>query len=260
MSTAAEQWAADLAAWAIPQQILDQVAIAPWTHQVKRFLVPDGPIPDSPSHATARAALPTGGSVLDIGCGGGRAAMALIPPASHVTGVDHQQAMLDAFADAALRAGVGSAGYLGDWPDVADVVPEADVVVCHHVLFNVADIEPFLAALDAHARRRVVIEIPLRHPLSWLNPLWDRFWGLQRPTAPHARDALEIARGLGFDAHMIEFSEPTGRVQLSAHERAADTCIRLCLPESRVDDVAAALEEMPDQTRQLATIWWDVAR
>lgn len=258
--SAAQTWSADLASWAIPAQILEQAAIAPWTHQVKRFLVPDGPIPDSPSHATARAALPTGGSVLDIGCGGGRAAMALVPPASHVTGVDHQQGMLDAFTGAALRAGAGSATYLGDWPAVADDVPEADVVVCHHVLFNVPDLVPFLDALNAHALRRVIIEIPTRHPLSWLNPLWEKFWGLDRPTAPSATDALVIARVAGYDAQLIEFSEPEGRVQLNAHERAADVCMRLCLSESRIDDVAAALVEMPDQTRNLATIWWDVKR
>jgi len=258
--SAAATWSADLASWAIPPEILEQAAIAPWTHQVKRFLVPDGPIPDSPSHATARAALPTGGSVLDVGCGGGRAAMALVPPASHVTGVDHQQGMLDAFTGAALRAGAGSATYLGDWPAVADDVPEADVVVCHHVLFNVPDLVPFLDALNAHALRRVIIEIPTRHPLSWLNPLWEKFWELDRPTAPSADNALAIARAAGYDAQLIEFSEPEGRVQLNPHERAADVCMRLCLPESRIDDVAAALVEMPDQTRNLATIWWDVKR
>ena len=62
----------------------------------------------------------------------------------------------------------------------------ADVVTCHNVLYNVPDLEPFLAALTGHARRQVVVELTAAHPLTSLNPLWLRFHGLQRPTGPTA--------------------------------------------------------------------------
>ncbi len=80
----------------------------------------------------------------------------------------------------------------GRWPDVADATPVADVVVCHHVAYNVADIEPFLLALTAHARLAVVLVLPPRHPLSAWNDAWRHFWGLERPTEPTADDLAEV--------------------------------------------------------------------
>ena len=255
----AERWREDLASWALPADILEQAETPPWTHPVSMFLVTDA-ITDSPSHRIARAAVPVGGSVLDVGCGGGRAAMALIPPAGTVVGVDHQQAMLDAFADAATRRGAVHHQVLGDWPDVADLVPACDVAVCHHVAFNVPDIVPFIEALDAHARLRVVLEIPLRHPLSMLNDLWLRFWGLQRPVRPSADDLLAIVRALGHDARMERWSDPEfgSRSPMSEADRLQFTRIRLCLPPEREAELAEALRAAPpEQGRELATIWWD---
>lgn len=255
----AERWRSDLQSWALPQEILDQAEIPPWSHPVAMFTVGDE-IADSPSHRAARGALPPGGSVLDIGCGGGRAAMALIPPAGTVVGVDHQQEMLDEFADAGVRRGVVHHEYLGDWPDVSDFVPEADVVVCHHVVYNVQAIVPFIEALDAHARRRVVLELPTLHPLSNLNPLWRHFWDLQRPVRPSADDLLALIRALGHDAHMEVWRDPDfgHRSPMSEADRLRFTRIRLCLPADREVEVAQALRELPPEPpRELATIWWD---
>ena len=257
-----DQWRADLASWAIPDEILSQATEPPWAHPVAMFTV-DDEIADSVSHRIARDAVPAGGSVLDVGSGGGRASMALVPPAQTLVAVDHQQEMLDAFADAALRRAVRSQVILGDWPDVADDTPECDVVVCHHVAYNVADIGPFLRALDAHARRRVVLELPMHHPLSNLNPLWKQFWGLDRPTQPTAPDLAAIANALGFDAHIdLWRDEDWGRrVALPDAERVRFARIRLCLTEDRDAEVAAALIAQADaQPREVATVWWDVAR
>ena len=262
VSALAEQWRADLASWAIPDEILAQAPEAPWIHPVSMFTV-EGDVPDSVSHRIAREAVPPGGSVLDVGSGGGRAAMALVPPAGSLIAVDHQQGMLDAFAEAATSRGVRSQLFLGDWPDVADQVPEADVVVCHHVAYNVADILPFLTALDAHARIRVVIELPEHHPLSNMNPLWKQFWDLDRPTRPTASDLAALARGLGFEAHLEEWEDETWgqRVTLPDDERVRFARIRLCLTEDRDAEVAAALIAQADAApRRVATVWWDVRR
>lgn len=255
------RWRADLASWAIPDEILAQAPEAPWIHPVSMFTV-DDEVPDSHSHRVARAAVPHGGSVLDVGSGGGRASMALVPPASMLVAVDHQQGMLDAFTDAATRRSVRAQVHLGDWPAVADDVPECDVVVCHHVAYNVADLGPFLMALDSHARHRVVLEVPEHHPLSNMNPLWRQFWGLDRPTRPTAEDVAEIARALGFDAHLDLWQDETwgARVTLPDDERVRFARIRLCLTQDRDAEVAAALIAQSDaRPREVATIWWDVA-
>lgn len=256
-TTAAQRWRDDLAAWAIPEQIRAQAPADPWIHPVAQFIAPET-IPDSPAHATARAALPVGGTVLDVGCGGGRAALALVPPAGHLIGVDHQAGMLEAFSAAAAARGVRATTILGEWPDVADGTPLADVVVCHHVAYNVADLPSFARALDAHARHRVVLELPIRHPLTWMNPLWEQFWGLARPTAPTADDALTVIRDAGFDAALVEFDDVTERIPLDPTEQARAACIRLCLPTDRAPEVAAAVQAADRRTpRRLAAIWWD---
>jgi SAM-dependent methyltransferase len=254
-----EQWHDDLASWAIPPHILDQAEEAPWSHPVAMFTV-SADITDSPSHRMARAAVPATGSVLDVGAGGGRAAFAVTPPAGTVVAVDHQQAMLDEFADGAVRRGVVHHEYLGDWPDVADDVPECDVVVCHHVAYNVADIVPFLQALNDHARSRVVIELPMHHPMSTLAPLWKRFWGIDRPTRPTAEDLHGICLAMGFDARLERWEDPEfgRRSPLSKADEVRFTRIRLCLPKERADEVAEVLAQAsPAGPRELATIWWD---
>src|SRR5690606_6750512 len=90
----------------------------PWRHEVAFFTPPAEPA-DTPSRRAAHALLPEGGSVLDVGCGGGAASFALADRAGHLTGVDQQQDMLDAFATAARARGVAHRAVLGRWPDVA---------------------------------------------------------------------------------------------------------------------------------------------
>jgi len=258
-SVLADQWKTDLESWAIPQHILDQADEAPWVHPVAMFTV-EGEVTDSLSHQRARDALPEGGSVLDIGSGGGRASFALVPPAGTVMAVDHQQGMLNAYAQAATERGVEHREFLGDWPDVADEVPMADVVVCHHVAYNVATIVPFLQALNDHANRRVVLEVPMSHPMTNMNELWKKFWDLDRPTTPTGDQLAEIARAMGFDAHIDKWIDETWgkRVDMSEEDRIRFTRIRLCLTEDRDAEVAAALLEQQDaKPREVATVWWD---
>ena len=45
----------------------------------------------------------------------------------------------------------------------------------------------------------VVFELTERHPLHWMNDLWLRFHGLERPDGPTSEDALEALTELGLD-------------------------------------------------------------
>ena len=254
--SALQHWAESLPLWAIPQDIIDRAPTSPWIHPVSSF-TPKGDLHvDTPSRIRALEALPEGGSVLDVGCGGGRAAFGLVPPAAHVIGVDHQQGMLDVLASEAAERGVECDTILGDWPDVADRTPVADIVVCHHVFFNVADLGPFVRELSSHARRRVVVELPMHHPLSGLSAMWKKFWDLDRPVSPTAHDALAVVRELGFDAHLEEFVQVTG-VRPVTDEDVEFTRIRLCLMADRDAEIRAHLEANPVTERRLATIRWD---
>jgi SAM-dependent methyltransferase len=244
ITEAAVRWAEHLARWAVPDEILARAPMSPWQHDTAMFVVDDTLDRNARAAELARAVLPAaGGSVLDVGCGGGRAALSLVPPAELVIGVDQSPAMLAEFGRAAAAAGVSSTTIEGRWPDVAILTPAADVVVCHHVAYNVADIEPFLLALTAHARLAVVLVLPPRHPLSAWNDAWRHFWGLERPTEPTADDLAEVLAGLGLDAERWDVPRPPlARATGDETSRVGSARRRLCLTEDRDDELAAYLD------------------
>ncbi len=259
MSDFAERWATDLRSWGIPEHILSTAPQSPWIHPVSSF-TPQGDLHvETPSRHRALDVLdgPSNATVLDVGCGGGRAAYGLVPPATKVVGVDHQQGMLDVFSAQATEREVQCVTVLGNWPAVEHDTPNADVVVCHHVVYNVADLVPFIHSLTTHAQRRVVLELPMRHPLSHLSDAWKHFWDLERPTTPTAYDALNLVRSTGVDAHIAEFEtepEPVRMGDLDVEHMR----IRLCLTEDRDAEVRAFLAARQPIARELATIWWDI--
>jgi len=258
VTSAAERWRRALDAWALPEAIVAAAPESPWIHPPVLFEVPDE-IQPSPSHERAREVLSPGATVLDVGCGGGIAAFALTPPATHVIGVDHQHEMLVMFAANAAQRGVLCATVDGFWPAVAAQTTRADVVTAHHVVYNVADIVPFLRALDDHARSRVVIEMPDHHPLTSMSPAWRHFWDLERPVEPTPLDLLDVLHDLDIDAHRERWSGPM-RVEQNLDQAAHFMRIRLCLPESRETEVRAYLAaHATASARELSTIWWDVA-
>jgi len=262
----ARRWREDLESWAIPPEILAAAPETPWGCPTALFaratedaLGTGGGLADdgrtSPSVRRALEALVEGGSVLDVGAGAGAASLPLCPPAAAVTAVDQSPAMLAAFAELAGRRGIDHSEVEGLWPDVAERVDPADVVVCHHVLYNVADLVPFVVALTDHARRRVVVEITAEHPQASLNPLWEHFHGVARPSRPTALDAAAVLRDLGLDVGAEPFDAPprwthhTHREDVVAFMRR-----RLCLPAERDPEVAARLP--PDGPRRHVTLWW----
>jgi SAM-dependent methyltransferase len=257
--TAVARWEAALNAWALPERVLAAAAIDPWGHDIASFTVDDTVDRDTTSARWARDVLPPlGGTVLDVGCGGGRSTRPLIPPATEVIGVDQVGAMLDEYLAMGERAGVARRTVHGTWPEVAKITPAADLAVCHHVLFNVADIAPFVVALTARARLAVVVEVPVRHPMSAWNEAFRHFWGLERPAAPTHLDLLDAIRELGVAP---EFT--TGpRRRLSRHAASPATLVptarrRLCLSTDRDGELEAWLDgHSPDFVDEVATIRW----
>ncbi len=255
---AAQRWTDELAAWRIDPEILEPAPESPYRLDPEWFRAEERDAGDSPSRRRAVQALPAGGSVLDVGCGGGAAAFALVPPAALVVGVDESEGMLAEFTRGAARHGVDARTVQGRWPDVATQAPPADVVVCHHVAYNVADLPAFARALDAHARHRVVMELTAVHPWVPIGPLWRRFHGQDRPTGPSADLAADVLREAGLPVRVERFDLP-GRPYRDRAAQVAATRRRLCLTPDRDDEVDRAIgAETEPPARAVVTLWWDV--
>jgi len=265
-----DKWRADLAAWAIPEHITAGVADSPWVLPRQVFARRADRLtrePGGASYEREREALAPAGTILDIGSGAGAACLPLAPLATAVTAVDADRGLLTMLAERAAAAGLDLTPVYGAWPDVAEEVAPADVVTCHHVIYNVPDVLPFLTALTGHARRRVVVELTTVHPLTSLNPLWLRFHGLRRPAGPTAADLLAILAEAGVSAGHTEWSRPAEADYAGFDELVDVTRRRLCLPADRTSDVEAALLELGSSRerpgdlgssgRDVVTIWWE---
>jgi SAM-dependent methyltransferase len=265
-----DRWRSDLAAWAIPDDILAAVADSPWVLPRTVFARRADRVaaaPSGPSFERAWAALDPPGSVLDIGAGAGAACLPLLPRCTALTAVDTETGMLDLLADRVANAGIKPRLVAGSWPAVAAEAGTADVVTCHHVVYNVADIQPFLAALTSAASRIVVVEMTVTHPLEMLNPLWLRFHQLVRPAGPTADDLLAILAAMGISASSRRWQRPGARDYESFAELVDVTRRRLCVPPERASEVADALADLgvdPERPadlgssgRDVVTVWWD---
>jgi hypothetical protein len=174
--------------------------------------------------------------------------------------------MLAALTERAVRLGLTAHTVEGRWPDVAGEVPVADVVVCHHVAYNVPDLASFAVALTGHARRRVVLELTDAHPMRVLNPLWLRLHGLERPSGPVAADAVAVLREAGIAPEERHWQRPPRPEYGSFDELITATRRRLCLPPERDGELTEALLDLgvdPEHPRdlgasgdELVTLWW----
>lgn len=268
MADAAERWRRELAAWAIPDEILAAAEESPWVLPPGLFARrarDAAETPQGPSYERALEALEPSGSVLDVGPGGGAASLPLAEHATHLSGVDTDERMLQQFAASAAGRDIPCDTFLGRWPDIASRVPAADVVVCHHVFYNVPDLADFATHLTAHARRRVVVELTAAHPLVRLNSLWRQFHAVERPEGPTAEDALAVLSEAGIRAHTERWHRANAITYVSFDELVDMTRRRLCLPRSRAGELESVLRAMgadeshPDvgsSGRDLVTAWW----
>ena len=171
--TALERWRQALESWAIPPRSSPPLPESPYGFPAELFRTRGERTDDvaGPSPTTERAleGPPRGGPRTRRRLRRRRQLSPLAGRAGVLVGVDAQEDMLAGFLANARAAGVEAEAVHGRWPDVADRVRQVDVAVVGHVLYNVADLEPFARSFATVARRRVVYELTERHPLHWMN-------------------------------------------------------------------------------------------
>lgn len=268
MSSAAKRWGNALRSWAIPQEILDAAPESPWGFPVECFRTVDASTL-SPTHLVTAEALSEQGSLLDVGSGGGAASIPLAGRLSTLVAVDEVPAMLADLRSAAATVNpkLDVIAVQGTWPCAIPVDP-VDVAVCANVLYNVPEIAPFLSALEAACTRRVVVEITAVHPVRWMNDLWMRFHGLERPDVPTVADAIAVIEELSSTPGRINHPELPVFAGFSERQNAvAFIRKRLCLPATTDHEIAEALGDRLAQDvhgwhvgpaeQGRVSLWWE---
>ena len=254
--TAAQQWADELAAWAVDPEILAAVRESPRDLPPEVF-APGQDRPPSPLAELARAALRPGGSVLDIGAGAGATSLDVVPPDGHLHAVDSQPSMLRALEAAARDRQVNVTMYEGIWPDLADQVPDCDVTVCAHVLYNVPDLAPFVTALTSKTRDLVVVELTGTHPKMRLAPMWQAVHGQPLPTGPTAELAVAVLREAGLEPEARDrVYQPPVRTGALLETWIDLTRQQLCLPPERRAEVVELMQRYPAPPRRSVVLSW----
>lgn len=269
-TTPIERWRAALAEWAIPPEILAAAPESPWQLRPQQFAARADRALHEEAPTTSRLreleAIPHGGTVLDIGAGAGAASLPLLERASRLIVVDSDAAMIDALR-ARVPANIDLNVAHGMWPEVAGSVGEADVVVCHHVAYNLPNLDAAVLSMTDKARRRVVMELTSAHPRAAQNFLWPLFHGIERPTRPTADDAIAVIRECGFEAQHEEWNRSDEQAaSWDLPELVASIRRYLCLSPDRDPEVADALqghlvtrgEQVGLPSLPVVTVWWDV--
>lgn len=161
-------------------------------------------------------------SVLDVGAGTGRFALALAPFVRQMTAVDeHEDNVIELERQARLLGIRNVRVVLGRWEEVN--VEPADVAFSSYVLPLVEDAPRFLAKLRTSSLARVLLYQSAFDADALFAPLWRHFYGMPRSTGPSHLDLAEVLRELGVSPTIDIVSVPD----------------RLCF--STIDDAVEAL-------------------
>jgi len=146
-------------------------------------------------------------TVLDVGGGAGRFALPLARRCREVTVVEPSAAMVEQLRAGAAEAEIRNLTVVQEnWE--AAVVEPADVVLCAHVVYGVAEIEPFLRKLAESAKDPVVIVSHTVSPISVAGPFWKKVHGEERINLPALVELVPVLWEMGVypDIEMAEVS------------------------------------------------------
>ena len=140
-------------------------------------------------------------TLLDVGAGGGRLALPLALRCRRVVAVEPSPSMGAVLRQQAAESSISNVSWVQARWEEAEVEP-ADLVLCAHVLYVVADVEPFVRKLEAHARDRALVVLFQSPPQSQVYPLWERIHGEARLPLPSLPEFRQVLAQLGIDAEI----------------------------------------------------------
>ncbi len=142
-------------------------------------------------------------TLIDAGAGFGRHALPRAARLDWVTAVEPSEGMRALLEPAPNLTVVASS-----WED-AEVAP-ADLVICCHVLYGVAEPVPFLEKLERAARERVFVTMRRRQPALPAEEAWAVLAG-KRTRMPEFDDLLAVLVEMGVRPEVAELSYESRR-------------------------------------------------
>lgn len=170
------------------------------------------------------------GSVLDIGAGTGRTTIPLASRVGRITALEPSDAMRTSLQENIQRHNLPNVTVRSErWPEVAAQLGTFDVVLACHVVYFVAPIRLFLRAMEAAARKRVVVTVRVDSIRSGaLTALWQE---LTDDSSPQREGLFEdfypilLERRMAADVHIHRRN--MGPRQFVSVEDAVTTAARL---------------------------------
>lgn len=193
--------------------------------------------------------------IIEVGGGAGRIGLPLALRARSLVNVEPSAGMREQFDICVAEHGIENARALASvWPPAEPM--QADLVVSADVTYFVAEIEPFLLALDRAARRRVAL-------LTWTVPppnvnaaLFQLAYSVEEAPAPSFRELLPILweNGIIPDVRVVDewFTWPE---RLPTDEASA---IEFALAELEPRDEPAARRQVTarlDELYERGKVW-----
>ncbi len=193
-----------------------------WDSRARRFAARTaGSGARDPLLARIRRVTRSSTTVLDVGAGPGRFALALAPRVAEVVAVDASPVMGSLLRRASRQAGLANVTTVtGRWEEVE--VGPADVVLCSYVLPLVDDAAGFLAKLDAACRGDAYVYLSALSADAFSDPFWRHFHGKPRQPGPTYLDAVAVLAEVGIraDVEVVEVAVRTRHNSVAAAARS----------------------------------------
>jgi SAM-dependent methyltransferase len=185
-----------------------------------------------PFYNYLRPRLTTQDSLLDVGAGTGRFALAFAPHVRQVIALEPNSAMLGFLRGEIEARGLSTISTVqSNWEDApADL--RAEIVICCHVLYPVLDIVPFLQKLHRATRRACYLYLRATHIDALTAPLWQHFHGEERRQPPGYIHVLDVLYELGIYAGVEIVRAPYAFKYPSIQEAENELIEQLILEDS----------------------------
>lgn len=194
--TAADAYAAKIDAVTAQRERIMGSGERVWAGAVARRLRFDPKREPGPNLSVIGSYLEQGDTLLDVGGGAGRFALALAGRCKRVVNVDRSEGMRAEFDAAASEAGITNAEFIqAAWPAGGHLA--GDVALVANVTYFVRDIVPFLEKLNSATRRRVIVDVISVPPPNQFADCFRLVYGEEQALLPGHEQLLPVLWEMG---------------------------------------------------------------